>query len=483
MTRPLWSFEDLVAAAEGVADGAPRSGISGFSIDTRSLAAGDVFVALKDQRDGHDFVSTAFRNGAAAALVSAGYARQAGDGALIRVDDPLRALERIGRAARRRLVPEARVIAVTGSAGKTTTKEMLRLACSVLGPTHASDKSFNNHWGVPLTLARMPSETRYAIFEIGMNHAGEITPLTAMVSPHVAIVTTVAAAHIENFPNEEAIADAKAEIFTGLVTGGAAVINLDNPHGSRLAAAARACGAHIVGVMKTHVAAQAILAGDADEAVVLNSVRSTANTSEITAARGGTRGEVSFMIGAVGDHMAMNAGLVLAALDTAGANTEMALGALAAFGPPAGRGSRTLLEGPSGPILLIDESYNANPVSMRAALSVLPGVPRDAFPRRIAVLGDMRELGAEADQMHAGLAGAVVDAGVDLVFAAGEHMSHLFHALPADKRGAWAPSSRELEVPLLSVLRGGDAVVVKGSNGSRMAILVDAMKAKFRGSH
>jgi UDP-N-acetylmuramoyl-tripeptide--D-alanyl-D-alanine ligase len=242
MTSALWTFSELVSAAGGEADGAPGLAVTGFSIDTRTIAPGEVFVALKDQRDGHDFVTAAFAAGAAAAIVSDGYVRGDGDGALIRVADTLRALEAVGRAARARLSPEARVIAVTGSVGKTTTKDMLRAACAALGPTHASDKSYNNHWGVPLTLARMSAGTRYAVFEIGMNHAGEITPLTRLVRPHVALVTTVENAHIESFESEEGIADAKAEIFLGLEPGGTALINLDNRHGPRLVRAARAQG-------------------------------------------------------------------------------------------------------------------------------------------------------------------------------------------------------------------------------------------------
>ncbi len=215
----IWTFGDLVAATGAIVDGAPSGDISGISIDTRTIQPGDLFVALTDVRDGHDFVEAAFGKGAVAALVSSGYPRKPGDGVLLRVSEPLPALEALGRAARARLSPDARVIAVTGSAGKTTTKEMLRACCARLGVTHASEKSYNNHWGVPLTLARMPAATRYAIFEIGMNHAGEITPLVQMVQPHVAIVTTVVSAHLEHFGTEEAIADAKAEIFLGPGSG------------------------------------------------------------------------------------------------------------------------------------------------------------------------------------------------------------------------------------------------------------------------
>src|SRR5262245_23462542 len=245
MTEPLWQWDELVAAAEARPDGTPSAPITGFSIDTRTLGPGDVFVALKAERDGHAFVADAFKAGAAAALVSKGYRRGKDDGALLRVTDSLAALEAVGRAARVR--SNARIVAVTGSVGKTGTKEMLRLCLSEVGPTHASDKSYNNHWGVPLTLACMPASAEFGVFEIGMNHAGEITPLTGMVRPHVAVITTVDPAHLEFFPSVEAIAEAKAEIFQGLVPGGTAVLPHDNAHFALLKDRASQVGAKIVG--------------------------------------------------------------------------------------------------------------------------------------------------------------------------------------------------------------------------------------------
>ncbi len=479
MTRALWSFSDLAAAAGGQPEGAPAAAVTGFSIDTRSIVPGDVFVALTDQRDGHDFVTAAFARGAAAAIVADRYVRKQGDGALIRVAETLPALEAIGRAARARLSAEARVVAVTGSAGKTTTKEMLRLAFQALGSTHASEKSYNNHWGVPLTLARMPPGTRTAVFEIGMNHAGEITPLTRMVRPHVALVTTVETAHIENFASEDGIADAKAEIFLGLEPGGTAVINLDNRHALRLVAAARAAGACVAGVTTEYSAADAVARFGVDEAVTLAGCRMTSTVSEGTAVRGGGRGAVPFTIGSIGMHMVRNALFVVAALDAAGADVAKGLSALASFAPPPGRGSRTRLQADGGEILLIDESYNANPASMRAALAVLPALPRADHPRRIAVVGDMLELGPDAAALHAGLWEPIDAAGVDLVFASGSNMARLFERVPESRRGAWAPASAGLEGPLLAALKPGDAVMVKGSNGSKMGLLVAAMLAKF----
>lgn len=472
MTEPLWNIDALVAAAEAIADGARAGDVTGLSIDTRSLKAGDLFVALKDQRDGHEFVTVAFAKGAAAALVSRGYERKPGDGLLLRVDDPLRALERIAVAARQRLASEARVIAVTGSAGKTTTKEMLRACCERLGATHASAKSFNNHWGVPLTLAAMPAATRYAIFEIGMNHAGEITPLVAMVRPHVAIVTTVVSAHLEHFGTEEAIADAKAEIFSGLGDGGIAILNYDNRHYARLRDAALARP----GVRVVPFSGRLHRPEDFDPATLGLGLVRLLRAHEVDGQTLVDAHGQSFVLGAVGSHMVANAVAVLAALKAAGADLSSALRGLTHFRPPEGRGSRNVVEWRGGALLLIDESYNANPASMRAALLALASLPREAHPRRIAVLGDMLELGAQARVLHEGLADAIEGAGVDRVFACGPNMRHLYEALPEARRGAWAPSSAELQPTLTAALEGGDVVMIKGSNGSRMAPLVAAVK-------
>jgi UDP-N-acetylmuramoyl-tripeptide--D-alanyl-D-alanine ligase len=478
MTTPgdmLWTFDDLVAATGADADGARLSGITGVSIDTRTIRQGELFVALKDQRDGHDFVETAFRNGAGAALVSSGYARQPGDGLLLRVADPLAALSALGRAARARIAPEARVFAITGSAGKTTTKEMLRVCCQRLGLTHASEKSYNNHWGVPLTLARMPAATRYAVFEIGMNHAGEITPLTRMVRPHVAIVTTVVSAHLEHFGTEEAIADAKAEIFLGLETGGAAVINHDNRHFTRLQAAAQ---------QQPGVRVIPFSGRIPEDDHTVDPVRAGLGIVQLRRAHevgGQTLIEAhgqSYVLGAVGAHMVSNAVAVLAALRAAGADTGRALAGLAAFAVPEGRGSRSEIAVPGGTALLIDESYNANPASMQAALLAMSGVPRSAHPRRLAVLGEMLELGPDAGRLHAALKDAIDAAGVDLVFAAGSNMRLLFDALPEDRRGGWSETAVGIRQAVLQAVQPGDVVMVKGSNGSRTYEIAAALKAQ-----
>jgi UDP-N-acetylmuramoyl-tripeptide--D-alanyl-D-alanine ligase len=472
MTDALWSFDDLANAAGGISDGAPEKLISGFSLDSRGLSLGDVFVALKDQRDGHEFVSSAFANGAAAALVAQDYPRQSGDGALIRVADTLRGLEAIGRAARSRLVPEARVIGVTGSAGKTGTKEMLRACCARLAPTHAADKSFNNHWGVPLTLARMPAATRFGVFEIGMNHPGEITPLSQMVRPHVAIITTVEAVHLEQFASVAEIAEAKAEIFAGVEPGGAAVLNRDNPHFDLLAQRAGERGVRVVS-----------FGHHRDAQVRCVALDENGRGSVVTVVSGDAIA-LDYHVGIPGAHIAQNSLAVVAALlecGVSGEELEGALGALSDLQAPAGRGTRTEIAVPGGAILLIDESYNANPASMRAALAVLATVPRARYRRRIAVLGDMLELGGEAPALHASLKEAVDAAGTDLVFACGPQMSHLFEALPDGQRGAWAAQSSGIERALLETITAGDAVMIKGSNGSRMAPLVAAVKNKFAG--
>ena len=463
MSEPLWQWEDLVAAAQGDGDGTPALRISGFSIDTRSLGPGDVFVALKDARDGHEFVPAAFKAGAAAAIVSRGYARNDSDGALLRVDDPLRALEAIGRAARAR--GNGRIVAVTGSVGKTGTKEMLRLCLGLAGPTHAAEKSYNNHWGVPLTLARMPPDSAYAVLEIGMNHPGEITPLAQMVRPHVAVITTVEPVHLGQFSSVEAIAEAKAEIFQGLVPGGTAVLPRDNPHFALLRARASAVGAKIVTFGYHEEADFRALQVDLGP-----------KGSAVIAGHGSQR--FPYRVGAPGEHYVRNSLAVLATLGAAGADAMRCLPGLARVAAPAGRGARTLLDAPDGQILLIDESYNANPASVRAALAAMASTPREAFPRRVAVLGDMLELGGEAESLHRGLKEAVDAAGADLVLACGPMMRLLLDDLAPERR-AWAPTSTELEAVLLGIVQAGDVVMIKGSLGTRMAPLVAAMLARF----
>jgi UDP-N-acetylmuramoyl-tripeptide--D-alanyl-D-alanine ligase len=463
MSDVLWTWQELVEAAEGTADGAPSASITGFSIDTRTLQPGEVFVALRDARDGHAFVASAFERGAAAALVERGYVRTPTDGALLRVADPLEGLRTIARAARRRT--SARIVAVTGSVGKTGTKEALRACLAHVGTIHAAEKSFNNQWGVPLTLARMPADANYGVFEIGMNHAGEITPLAELVRPHVAIVTTVEPVHLQYFGSVEGIAEAKAEIFSGIEPGGTAILNRDNAFFDLLAKRARAHGARVVSFGRNEAA----------------DVRPEVWTLEpdgtdIVVRLGDQR--IAFRVGAPGAHIAQNSLAVVAALKALGADVERAVAGLADLAVAKGRGARVTVSVEDGIILLIDESYNANPASMRAALAAMATVPRGANPRRIAVLGDMLELGAESGCLHEDLKEPVDAAEVDLVFACGPNMKRLFAALPTAKRGMWAETSEGIAAPLLAEVRAGDVVMIKGSLGSRMAPLVDALMQK-----
>ena len=423
-----------------------------------------MFVALKAERDGHDFVPAAFAAGAAAALVSSDHARSAGAGALLRVADPLIALAAIGSAARTR--SDARIVAVTGSAGKTGTKEMLRLCLSDAGQTHASEKSYNNHWGVPLTLARMPRSAGYGVLEIGMNHAGEIAPLVRLVRPHATVITTVEPVHLEYFPSVEAIAEAKAEIFSGLVPGGTAVLPYDNPHFALLKARAAAVGADIVSFGYGEAADVRCIQANMD-----------ARGSSVIAGVGTQR--FPYRIGAPGEHYVKNSLAVLAALRALGADPMRCLPALVQAAAPAGRGARSVLKAEGGSILLVDESYNANPASVRAALAAMATVPRADFPRRVAVLGDMLELGSAAADLHRGLKEAVDAAGIDLVFACGPMMKLLHGDLKRAQQGAWAPSSAELQPTLLDALRAGDVVMIKGSLASRMGPLAEAVRARF----
>lgn len=466
MSEHLWTWDDLIAATGGHAEGPAPAGIDGVSIDTRTIGAGDLFVALRDQRDGHDFVEAGFKAGAAAALVEAGYVRKPSDGALIRVADPLKALEGMARAARKRT--NARIVAVTGSVGKTGSKEMLRLALSELGATHASEKSYNNHWGVPLTLARMPASSAFGVFEIGMNHAGEITPLVEMVRPHVAVITTVEPVHVGNFPNGiDGVAQAKAEILTGLVPGGTAVLPHDNAFYPLLREAATKVGARIVS-----------FGFEAGADVRCIQMDLTSRGSSVIAGIDTQR--FPYKIGAPGEHYVRNSLAVLGTLLALRADAMRALPTLVRVTAPAGRGARALLKAADGSsLLLVDESYNANPASVRAALAALHMVPRGDHPRRIVVLGDMLEIGETSAESHRALKEAVDAAGADLVFACGPMMRLLFDDLDASKQGSWAETSDELIAPLLESLRGGDAVMIKGSLGTRMGPIVDAVRARF----
>jgi UDP-N-acetylmuramoyl-tripeptide--D-alanyl-D-alanine ligase len=462
---PLWTADELVAATGGTLIGAVGLPLNGVSIDSRNLAPGDIFVAIKgDVHDGHKFVPNALKAGAGIAVVSQVTDDMKSAGVLLVVkDDPLRGLEDMGRAARAR--SQGQIVAVTGSVGKTSTKEMLRVALSASGQTHASAASFNNHWGVPLTLARMPRETAYGVFEIGMNHAGEITPLVGMVKPHVAIVTTIAASHLGHFKSLDEIADAKAEIFTGVISGGHAVINRDTPYFERLQAAAKAAGIENITSFGKSEAADVRM-----ERVALH--------PDCCCVTANVLGEqVIYKLGVPGEHMAVNSLAVLAAVKLTGADLARAALALAVAEPAKGRGVRERLSFGGGEILLIDESYNANPASVEAALALLGAAKPGKGGRRIAVLGDMLELGEHGPALHAGLFEPLDAAKVDVLYAAGPLMANLWERVPPARRGAHAAASGGIRDALLASLRAGDVVMIKGSLGSRMGPLVEAIKA------
>lgn len=463
--EPLWSGLALVGALQARVSGALARQATGVSIDTRTLQPGDLFVAIRGEtRDGHEFVHAAFEKGAAAAVIDEEHARElAGAGPLFVVKDVQRSLELLGMRARDRTA--AFIAAITGSVGKTSTKDMTQLMLAHFGATHASVASYNNQWGVPLSLARMPASSRYGVFEIGMNHAGEIAGLVAQVRPHVAVVTRVAPVHLEHFASLEAIADAKAEIFAGL-EGGVAIVNRDDAEYERLAAAAAPYAGHVLDF------------GEAEDAQArLISYKQIDGGCEIEAEILGRR--LSYLIGAPGKHIALNSLAALLVAVSFDLDLEEAAATLVDFAPPKGRGQRETLPVGEGEFTLIDESYNANPTSMRAALELLAATAPRAGGRRIAVLGDMLELGPEGGALHAALAEDVARAKVDLLFTAGPLMQQLYYAAPEAMRAAHRATALEVEEPVLAAIRSGDVVMIKGSNGSRMSKIVAAAKAKF----
>ena len=465
----LWSQAE-VSAALGAAPSAPLgASATGVSIDSRSLETGDLFFAIKGEaHDGHDHVARAIEAGAIAAVVSRERAHElAAFGPVFAVEDTLHAMERLGVAARMRST--AKIVGVTGSAGKTTAKEMLRAMLAACGPTHASAASYNNHWGVPLTLARMPANARFGVFEMGMNHAGEIAPLTRMARPHAALVTMIAPVHIEYLGSIEAIADAKAEIFLGLEPGGTAALNRDGPQFERLSKAATSCGARVLSFGR---------GADCDSRLI--DVEATGGDSRVKARVLGH--ELTFELGAPGTHMAENALGALLSAGALGADLKSCAAALRGFSPQKGRGERFLVPTLDGPATIIDESYNANPASMRAALALLAAAKPGPKGRRIAVIGDMLELGPKAEAMHAELAADLRASKVDLLFGAGPLTRALFDAAPASMRAAWTERSSELTDEVARALRGGDIAMVKGSNGSHMGPLVAALRDRFAGA-
>jgi UDP-N-acetylmuramoyl-tripeptide--D-alanyl-D-alanine ligase len=375
-------------------------------------------------------------------------------GALLTVGHTQRGLEDLARAARAR--SNAKILAVTGSAGKTTTKEILRLACNALGRTHASAASYNNHWGVPLSLASLPRDAEYGVFEVGMNHFGELRNLVSFVRPHVALITTIGAAHLEFFGNLESIADAKSEIFEGLLPGGAGLIPADNPYAERLKARAKQAQVSRIVTFGTKGDAKLIsFTPDGDGMRVKADILGVA---------------VDCLVGAPGEHIAQNVVGALAAVALLDGDVLNAAAALKNFTALKGRGARFDANG----IAVIDESYNANPASMAAALALLGNAPG----RKIAVLGDMLEMGEDGPLHHAGLAAPIDTNKVDLVFASGAQMKALWDALPASRRGGYAENSTALLPQVKAAIKAGDTVLVKGSNGAKMAVIVEALKEK-----
>lgn len=450
----LWTSDEIAAAVGGTASAA--FAVSGVAFDSREVGPGDLFVALKGEAtDGHNYVDTAIASGASGVLVSTPVAVPH-----VLVDDSFAALQAMGRAARART--SAGIIGVTGSVGKTGTKEALFQALDRANPgkVHRSVKSYNNHVGVPLSLSRMPADSAYGVFEMGMNHAGELSALTRLVRPNVAIVTAIAPAHIEFFASEAAIADAKAEIFEGLEPGGTAIIPFDSPHIDRLRAHAERFAAHILtfGIGK-----------GADIRAV----------EAVPAEQGGTlvtakfpKAELCFTIGAPGDHWVTNALAVLGAVEALGGDIAAAGLALAELPGLAGRGARTTLHVDGREALLIDESYNANPLSMAATLRQLG---REKAARRVVVLGAMKELGDRSAELHAGLADPITTSRVDYAILVGEDMAPLAQRLEGQVAFAHVPDANAAKSLILSRVQAGDAILVKGSNSVGLSRVVAAL--------
>jgi len=462
----LWDAHALAEAMGGTASADFQ--VSGVEIDSRDVREGDLFFALKgESTDGHRFVDAAYARGAAAAVVDCPVA-----GPHILVADTTRALESLAAVARART--DARIIGVTGSVGKTGVKEAIFAALdrASRGEAHRSVKSYNNHVGVPLSLARMPARSRFGVFEMGMNHAGEIAALTRQVRPHAAVITTIAPAHIEMLGSEAAIADAKAEIFAGLEPGGVAIIPADSPHYARLKATAQRLGCTVVSFGR---------AADADVRL-LDAVAAANGGSLVTADLGDRR--VCYTVAEPGDHWVINSLAVMAAVRAVKGDPGAAGLALAEMAGLAGRGARSEIAAKGGKALLIDESYNANPASMRATLAQLG---RTHANRRIAVLGSMKELGAHGPGYHAGLAGPIAQAGVDFAVLVGEEMTPLAGELgksapgPLGKRIAFAhcmgPDEARVALDEFGI-RNGDAILVKGSNAVGLGRLVAALTGK-----
>ncbi len=453
----LWTWDEATAATGGMCT--TYWSATGVSIDTRTLEKGDLFVALSDARDGHDFVAQALEKGAAAALVSRLPEGVSSEAPLLMVPDVLKALEDMGRYARKRM--DGKVIGVTGSVGKTGTKEMLRTALTGQGNVHAAEKSYNNHWGVPLTLARMPRDTDFAVIEIGMNHPGEITPLSQMADLDVALITTVAAVHLAAFSGVDEIAHAKAEIFDGLKSDGVAIVNADIDTLPILEKAAKAVTQNVVSFGAKDGAdfkLAAAYVADASTKVVLDLMGQ----------------KIEYTLAAPGVHLAMNSLAVLAACDAVVDDLRDSIKNLTTWSAPSGRGTREVISVHDGELELVDESYNANPTSMAATLDVLGH--SQCQGRKIAVMGDMGELGTSEVALHQGIADLDAVNRIDVFHAVGPLMKAFYEALPEEKRGVWVEASDDLAQMITTLVNAGDLIMVKGSNSMKLAKIVDAIR-------
>jgi UDP-N-acetylmuramoyl-tripeptide--D-alanyl-D-alanine ligase len=457
MTEPLWTSDEVLAAVSGRLEGGGFSA-DGVSFDTRSLEPGDLFVALQGERDGHDFAAQAFAKGAVAALAT----RAVDGGPNVLVPDTLKALEALAAFARDRAAGVQRG-AVTGSVGKTSVTQAILAGLSRAGRAHGSIKSFNNHIGVPLTLARMPRDTERAVFEIGMNHAGEIGPLSQLVKPHAVCITNVGPVHTEAFEDGEAgVARAKAEIFEGLAPGATAVLNADNPWFDYLKGEAAKAGACVMSFGSAEGADARLL----DYQPTLGGARVSARIHGH---------DYVFTLAQSGFHWGLNGLAVILMLQALDVPLDTGFAALAEFEALAGRGRERNVAVEGGRFLLIDESYNANPMSMKAALASLAARKPVEEGRRIAVLTDMLELGPDSDSHHAGLVEAIESADVHRVYLAGPHMKALWDVLPEPRRALWAETAAELVPAVRQAVRPGDVVMVKGSNGSKASLAAEAL--------
>jgi UDP-N-acetylmuramoyl-tripeptide--D-alanyl-D-alanine ligase len=460
----IWTAEETAAVLGAVAH-TPWSA-TGVCIDSRSVEIGDLFVAISGpNHDAHDYVVDALSKGAVGAIVHADPTNLTDDKVvadrMIRVANTLDALMALAGYARKR--SSAKIIAVTGSVGKTGTKEMLKLVLSDQGRTAANIGNLNNHWGLPLSLARMPRDTEFGIFEMGMNHAGEIRPLSLLATPDVCVITNVEQVHSAFFDSVEQIAEAKAEIFAGLKPEGTAILNVDSPMHEKLSAVAGANDTHSITTFGEHA--------DADYRLI--SATSENARMQVAAAVSGV--PLAFEIGIPGRHWALNAMCVLAAVSAVGADVGQAARKLADMHGVKGRGAWHSVEIDGGAFVVIDESYNASPVSMAAAIEVLGGVAVSQSARRIAVLGDMLELGDTSEIRHRDLIEPLIEHDIDLVFTAGQYMAGLWDGLPVNKRGGHAVTAGKLLPLVISKIRPGDIITVKGSAGSKTGVIVEGL--------